>query len=591
MNILGKPVRLVETGALVVGSGCAGLNCADWLTDLGVDTLLITEDMGAGTSRNAGSDKQTYYKLSLSGDADDSPERMARDMVSEGMHGDEAYVEAANSAACFLKLARLGVPFPTNRMGEYVGYKTDHDPRSRATSAGPLTSRYMAEALEASLRKKGARMLDGYTALKVLAEGGRCAGCVAAGEDEILVILAPNVVLCTGGPARLYEYSAFPERQWGMSSLAIEAGAKMANMHQWQYGLATVKFRWNVSGTYQQAMPRYVSVGKDGEYELLPDQPDARFLKGYQWPFDVRKAEGSSMVDLAVHRENEKGRRVYLDYTRESSGMDRLGKEARDYLLASGAGQGTPYGRLLHMNPAAARLYLDHGIDLSREMAEVRVCAQHHNGGAAVDINGETNVPGLYAAGECAGTFGAYRPGGSALNAGQVTSMRAAQHIAQGRIRPVSGSLEGLKEAVLGAFLAPKEDREAFFRRSMSACGAHLRSEKRLMALFEAQDIPLRRMEAGEDIRYLAGIRDAMITRRAVISAMLAAARIYGSDGSGMVLEDDGTFRPHRQAENAVLETGADFVTRAVPARPIPRTEQWFENVWRDYRSRMGIGE
>ena len=54
---------------VVVGSGCAGLNAADTLKALGEESLLLlTEDMNAGTSRNTGSDKQTYYKLSLSGD-------------------------------------------------------------------------------------------------------------------------------------------------------------------------------------------------------------------------------------------------------------------------------------------------------------------------------------------------------------------------------------------------------------------------------------------------------------------------------------------------------------------------------------------
>ena len=51
--------------------------------------------------------------------------------------GDIALCEAALSTQCFLKLVELGVPFPRNRYGEYIGYKTDHDPRRRATSVGP----------------------------------------------------------------------------------------------------------------------------------------------------------------------------------------------------------------------------------------------------------------------------------------------------------------------------------------------------------------------------------------------------------------------------------------------------------------------
>ena len=69
--------------------------------------------------------------------------------------GDIALCEAALSTQCFLKLVELGVPFPRNRYGEYIGYKTDHDPRRRATSVGPYTSKQMTECLEAAVQAKG----------------------------------------------------------------------------------------------------------------------------------------------------------------------------------------------------------------------------------------------------------------------------------------------------------------------------------------------------------------------------------------------------------------------------------------------------
>lgn len=55
---------------------------------------------------------------------------------------------------------------------------------------------------------------------------------------------------------------------------------------------------------------------------------------------------------------------------------------------------------------------------------------KHMNGGIAVDTWGRSNVTGIYAVGEAAGTHGATRPGGSALNAGQVFGTRVAEHIA-----------------------------------------------------------------------------------------------------------------------------------------------------------------
>lgn len=113
-----------------------------------------------GTSRNTGSDKQTYYKLSLASGTPDSVYDMAKVLYGgQSVHGDTALVEAALSARCFYKLVNLGVPFPHDRYGQYVGYKTDHDPSQRATSCGPLTSRYMTEHLERSVRQKGIRSL------------------------------------------------------------------------------------------------------------------------------------------------------------------------------------------------------------------------------------------------------------------------------------------------------------------------------------------------------------------------------------------------------------------------------------------------
>ncbi len=78
------------------------------------DILIATSGWGAGTSNNAGSDKQTYYKLSLSGDEPDSARIMAKDLFDgRCMHGDIALCEAQGSVHAFMKLVNLGVPFPS----------------------------------------------------------------------------------------------------------------------------------------------------------------------------------------------------------------------------------------------------------------------------------------------------------------------------------------------------------------------------------------------------------------------------------------------------------------------------------------------
>lgn len=78
-------MKTYSIDTIVVGSGCAGYNCADWLYTLGRRSLaLITEGRMMGTSRNTGSDKQTYYKLTLTSDEPDSVRDMANDLFCRG---------------------------------------------------------------------------------------------------------------------------------------------------------------------------------------------------------------------------------------------------------------------------------------------------------------------------------------------------------------------------------------------------------------------------------------------------------------------------------------------------------------------------
>ncbi|MBO5859879.1 MAG: oxidoreductase, partial [Clostridia bacterium] len=112
---------------LIIGSGAAAYSAADWLFREGIkDIAVVTENRLSGTSRNTGSDKQTYYKLSMDGITPDSPYKMASDMFSGGScDGEKMYIEAVNSRKCFLRLCDYNVGFPTDKYGCYPGYKTD----------------------------------------------------------------------------------------------------------------------------------------------------------------------------------------------------------------------------------------------------------------------------------------------------------------------------------------------------------------------------------------------------------------------------------------------------------------------------------
>jgi succinate dehydrogenase/fumarate reductase flavoprotein subunit len=657
IDIQGIRIPVYSVNTLVIGSGAASLNAAVQLFKKGQTNIaMATEEWGGGTSNNSGSDKQTYYKLSLSGDISDSPFEMAKDLYNGGsMHGDIALCEAQNSAPSFFHLVRLGVPFPHDAFGAYVGYKTDHDPRGRGTSAGPLTSHLMFKCLAEDVQKKGIKIFDGHEVIALLTKGkgkNKCAaGALAIDKKNLdspgfgmVVFNAVNTILGTGGPAGIYKTSVYPESQTGSIGLAFEVGAVGHNLTESQFGLASTRFRWNLSGTYQQVIPRYLSTDRNGgdEQEFLnPHFPDmgslatAIFLKGYQWPFDPRKIldHGSSLIDLLVYRETfEKGRKVLLDYTRNPSGagileefsLELLSDEAYSYLNNSQALLDSPIKRLKKMNPPAFDLYKQQGIDLSEEYLEIAVCAQHNNGGLKGNIWWESNIKHLFPVGEVNGTHGVYRPGGSALNAGQVGGMRAAFYISKrygqdpldldsfrSQVQDQIGiKIEWIQKILREEKAEPRAEQSSRdeIRKRMTAQGACIRDPQKIdEALEQAWELysalkQNTRIFSVKDITSAFKDLDLCLVHALYLEAIKEYIEKKGqSRGSYLILDPEEdppsealgrkwAFRLYSKesfVEKHILEIflaeDQKVGKKWVPIRPLPQEDLWFENVWIDY--------
>ena len=648
LTVSGHPLPLTRVHTLVIGSGAAGLNTAVQLRANGIeDVVILSEGLQMGTSINTGSDKQTYYKLSMCGAETDAPEIMAETYFGGGsMHGDLALVEASLSARAFLHLVNLGVPFPRDAYGQFVGYKTDHDPRQRATSIGPYTSREMCRALIREVEKLGIPVLEGRNVVELLAISDqqsalseqqeaerRVVGALALGPDgDLEIYIAENVVFGVGGPGGLYKASVYPDVHTGAIGLALMAGAKAQSLPESQYGMASIMFRWNVSGTYMQVVPRFISTEADGVsdpqefmapyFETTGEMASMVFLKGYQWPFDWRKVQGgSSIVDILVYIETMlKDRRVFLDFRANPAGFTfkGLSDEARTYLERSGALLDTPIARLEKMNPGAITLYLDHGIDIRTEPLEIAVCAQHNNGGLAGNLWWEsTNLKHLFPVGEVNGSHGIYRPGGAALNAGQVAGFRAAEFIGN-RYAEWTLPEETTKAAASAAaatlldWMAASEatpgaswqaEREEFQSR-MSRVGAHIRSLSHLQqAVPEAWAQVERLSLAGdpEDLSESLRNRQLCFAHAIYLEALKAALESgVGSRGSSIVLDPDGTavhpglderwrIVPEDESwREMVLETVAtpegDVANIWADRRPLPHPDSWFETAWAAYQ-------
>jgi hypothetical protein len=339
------------------------------------------------------------------------------------------------------------------------------------------------------------------------------------------------------------------------------------------------------------------------------------------------------MIDILVHNEMiHRNRKVFIDFRENPRHtgnlkpfeLDSLSPEALDYLQRSGATQPTPIQRLAHMNQPSIDLYQQMGVDLASEPLEVGVCAQHCNGGFDVDTWWESNIDRLFVIGELAGTHGIKRPGGSALNAGQVGALRAAQRIAHvyhgqpdetsrfqssateslDRIAPLLEKSKHMDNSTPSA-----EDVRTSIQQRMSQSAGMVRSRDQLArALNKANDQwqqllrnPPRPTRTHAFVELLE-TQELALTQRAFMNAILALLdKGSGSRGSHLVASPEGAL-PHPDLSDAwrflpenqdlrdeILTIGFDhrsdtFTTKSVPPRRADSTDNWFEQIWADYR-------
>ena len=658
-----QDVEIFEYNTVIIGTGAAGLNCAIHLVEEGIapwQIALITEELGGGTSFNTGSDKQTYYKLSIIGDQADSPFEMAKDLFSGGaMHGDIALIESTNSIREFFHLVQLGVSFPYDKYGGFVGYKTDNDPKQRATSIGPYTSQEMCNRLLEVVTELKINIFDKYYAANLLVEdygeteviGLICINVNSLANQEelkqmtkpIKIFKARNIVLATGGPSLLYKNSVYPISQKGSTSLAIQAGCVLQNLTESQFGLASTQFRWNVSGSYQQVIPCYVSINENGEeYEFLNDYfpsfkelSRAIFLKGYQWPFssDRIEAYGSSLIDLAVYYETEILRRkVFLDFTKNPRGFDinSLDPVAKEYLEKTNSIGELPIIRLKSLNEQAYEHYKDHGIDLSNDPLQITVCNQHLNGGVSCDIWWESNIKHLFVIGEINGSHGIHRPGGAALNSGQVGGLRTAQKIAKIYNTLIPFTIEEFYleiESQLIDFLETisiclknMKNKEKFtpskileiIQNRMDKYAGILRSEEGLEAEIKNIKLQLQNIDeiislnnSSELVKYFQ-VKDSLLTQYLFFSAISDYHKHYGQSRGSFLINRNKLNKtigerfislPAKLSSYKFIKSDLDLTNqiqtisltdnqieiRWVKTRDIPKSTNWFENVWKDF--------
>ena len=383
----------MKTDTLVVGAGLAGVCVA--LQTRGPVLLLSPNRLGEDCASD-----WAQGGIAAAFDAGDHPQSHASDTIKAGggiVDAESARLLSENIADAVCDLADIGVPFDRtggSDGGFTLGREAAHSHARIVRVGGDGAGHAIMKTLVQALRRcKHVRVLEGFQARDLLLAQGRVVGVLAKdGTGKAVHIRARHTVLACGGVGQLYRFTTNPEASRGEGiAMAARAGAALADME-------FVQFHPTAINTGGDPLPLATEALR-GDGAVLLDRHGTRFLRrvhpsGELAPRDV--------VARAIHRERKLGP-VFLDVR----GVENL--PAR-------------FTALLQACRTA-------GIDPCREAVPVLPAAHYHMGGIAINANGRTSLPGLWACGEVAssGCHGANRLAGNSLGEAVVFAKRIAQ--------------------------------------------------------------------------------------------------------------------------------------------------------------------
>jgi succinate dehydrogenase / fumarate reductase, flavoprotein subunit len=381
---------------LVIGTGGAGVRAAIAAVEAGAEVLVVGKRArrDAHTTLAAGGMNAAVATV----DHQDSWQQHFADTVIEGYFlGDPRVAEimTREAPAAVEELAGWGCPFARTPEGLIdTRYFGAHRWR-RTCYVGDVTGKAMLDTLVDRAESLGVPFVERQYLAELLVDDGRCAGALAFDlrTGARTAFAAGAVVLATGGNTSLWRRntSRVGENYGEGMALALRAGCRVMDMELVQFHPTGVVFPPELGGML-------VTEAVRGEGGLLFNADGERFMARY----DPERMELSTRdrVALANYTEIREGRAgphggVFLD----------ISHRGRDYIVEK--------------LPRMYRQFLSlQGIDISKEPMEVAPTAHYSMGGIVVDPETHaTDVPGLFAAGECAaGLHGANRLGGNSLS-------------------------------------------------------------------------------------------------------------------------------------------------------------------------------
>ena len=381
---------------IIVGSGIAGLYIALLAIERG-STLILTK--GSIDDCNT---KYAQGGIAVAMGKDDSPELHFKDTVAAGdglCDAETVRILTDEAADCIADLIKFGVPFDTLDGEVTLTREAAHSVPRVMHAGGDATGEHIEVTLSRQVRSAPINVLENCLAGEILAQNGRVLGvraldCRTGSVEEYH---CQFLILATGGAGKLFKYTTNSDVVTGDGiALAFEAGAEISDMEFFQFHPTVLRL--------PGVAPFLISEAVRGEGGILRNVEGHRFMPDYIAGAELAPRD---IVARSIVREMKKTHsdRVFLDVTHLPS-------------------------RLITTRfPHIYRFCRDHGMDITKGLIPVAPAAHYLMGGVKVNIWGETNIPGLFAAGEtaCTGVHGANRLASNSLLESVVFSKRVMQ--------------------------------------------------------------------------------------------------------------------------------------------------------------------
>jgi succinate dehydrogenase / fumarate reductase flavoprotein subunit len=392
-----------EHDVLVVGAGCAGMRAAIEAHDSGADVALLSKIHPVRSHSGAA---EGGINAALGNASEDDPEKHTFDTVKGSDYlGDQDAIEILCTEAPddVYQLENWGAIFSRTEDGRIAQRPFGAAGEPRTAYAADITGHVLVHVLYEQVMKRDIPAYEEYFAWKLVVDEDRCQGVIAWDlvNGGVKTIGAKTVILATGGAGRLYvgTTNAYACTGDGMA-LALRVGVPLKDMEMMQFHPTTL----SPTGIL-------ITEGCRGEGAYLLNADGERFLKRYA-P-NAMELASRDVISRAEQTEIDEGRgvdgSVLLD-------LRHLGAE-----------------RIIERLHGTRELSMTYAlIDPIHEPIPVRPGAHYHMGGVDTDNWGQTELTGLYAAGECAcvSVHGANRLGGNALMETITFGRRVGQHAA-----------------------------------------------------------------------------------------------------------------------------------------------------------------